>query len=157
MRLTLSISFFFFFNCIIAIGQNSSSNKKTVLTSAHEQKAKLEEFTKTDKQLFKVKLYAVDNPVINKTQHWFVQVMDNNNNDVNYGKVHVEGYLKNDKNIKLNYIAPAFAMCNQGKYVIGFVKVKQAGTWVLKIAIESADIKDTVTLEMNVNGEQMAN
>jgi hypothetical protein len=157
MRLNLAIFLLFFFNTLIAIGQNSPSNKKNVLTSAHEQKAKLEEFTKTEKQLFSVKLYAIDNPIINKTQHWFVQVMDKNNHEVNYGKVNVEGYLKNDKNVKLNYSAPVFAMCNQGKYVIGFVKVKQTGTWVLKITIESVDSKDIVTLEMNVSGEQKGN
>jgi hypothetical protein len=145
---------FSLFFCIVSTAINAqTSSSKNTLNLAHERIGKLEEFHKTQNQQFKVKLYSIDKPISNKKQHWFLQILDKNNNDVNYGKIQINAYLKSNNTIKLNYIAPAFAMCNQGKYVIGFVKAQNAGIWVLDITIENNDTKDVISLEMNVESD----
>ena len=127
--------------------QSTHKKKKTSVQLAHDNKGKEAEFTATDKGDFKVKLFSIDPPKINKTHHWFLQIIDENNSFVNFCNVTVSGYHKDDKNKKFNYFDQVTKLCSEGKYVIGFVKVKDIGMWVLDISIDNFGEKDTLTLE----------
>ncbi len=150
--LRLSVLFFLFL-FFIPKGwtQSTHQKKKTVVQLAHDKKGKEAEFTATHKGNFKVKLFSIAPPKINKTHHWFLQIIDDNSAFVNFGNVTVTGYHKNDKNKKFNYFNPVTKLCSEGKYVIGFVKVKDTGTWVLHITIDNFGKKDTITLEKLVS------
>ena len=124
--------------------------KKTVLDLAHDRKIKEKEFTKTDLNLFNVKIYSVDKVAINKTHHWFLKLADLEGNPINYAEVDLDGYLKADPSIKFNYLDPLFKLCSEGKYIIGFVKVKNSGTWVLNTTIDNFGTKDTFTYEIEI-------
>ncbi len=137
--------FLFFVPTIWA--QTTYQKKKTSVQLAHDNKGKEAEFTATDKGNFKVKLFSTAPPKINKTHHWFLQIIDENSAFVNFGNVTVNGYHKNDKNKKFNYFNQVTKLCSEGKYVIGFVKVKDVGSWVLDITIDNFGKKDSITLE----------
>ena len=150
MRFSVRIIVVFIVLCSNARGQNSAV-KRNIVILAHEQRAQLKEFTKTKNESFYVKLYTVETPSINKTQHWFLQILDKNTNYLNYNvAVALDGYLKNNPTIKFNYMGPVVTMCDEGKFVIGFVKVKQQGIWTLNVNVKNGDIEDTVSLNIMV-------
>ena len=48
---------------------------------------------------------------------------------------------------------PVFKLCSEGKYIIGFVKVKNNGTWVLNATIDDFGKKDSFTYEIKIGEE----
>ena len=149
LRIAICLFLFLFF--IPTIGaQSSHQKKKTSVQLAHDNKGKQAEFTATHASNFKVKLFSIDPPQTNKVHHWFLQVIDENGAYVNFGKVKVTGYHKEDKTKKFNYFNHVTKLCSEGKYVIGFVKLKDSGMWVLDISIDDFGKKDTITLEQLV-------
>lgn len=134
-------------------GQNTQK-KKTVLEKAHDRKIEENEFVETDKALFLTKVYSVDEVSINKTHHWFLKLISLNKEPVNYADVEVTGYFKDDPTIKFKYMNPVFKLCSEGKYIIGFVKVKNSGTWVLDIVIDNFGKRDTLSYEIEI-GEKV--
>lgn len=139
---------FSFFNILDA---QSEDTAKTEVQIAHDIKGKIEEFTATQNGLFQAKLYSVEKASTNKTHHWFLQVIDEKDQFVNISTITLDAYHENDKTTKLNYVGPVFAMCQEGKYVIGFVDIKQSGKWILDITIEQFGKTDTITLDMQVS------
>lgn len=67
---------------------------------------------------------------------------------VNYANVSLEGHLKDDPSIEFNFMEPVMKLCSEGKYIIGFTKVKHAGSYVLQINIENFGVHDTVKVEI---------
>ena len=143
---TLLLLLFFSFT----LAAQTSTSAKTEVQLAHDLKGKSEEFTKTKNGLFKAKVYTVKTATTNKMHHWFLQITDENDAFINYGSVQMDAYHESDKSIKLNYLNPVFAMCQEGKYVIGFVNVEKAGKYILDLEIKQFGKTDNITLEMEV-------
>ena len=143
---------FLFFTLILVqpSWSQSSSKKKSVLELAHDKKIKTDEFVKTDLKLFNAKVYSVDRVAINRAHHWFLKLTDLEGVPINYANVKLKGYFKDDPSIKFSYRNPVFKLCSEGKYIIGFVKVKNSGTWVLNISIDDFGKKDTLTYEIEI-------
>jgi len=146
---------FLFLLCFIFFGYSltyaqSSTEQKNEVQLAHDLKGKKEEFTPTKNGHFQAKLYTIEKPTANKTHHWFLQLIDKEDQFINIGNISLDAYHESDKNLKLNYIAPVFAMCNEGKYIIGFVNEEKTGKWILDIAIDNFNLSDTITLEIEV-------
>ena len=131
----------------------NGSEKKTVLALAHDKKIKTDEFVKTDLKLFNAKVFSVAEASANKTHHWFLQLLDLDEQPINYAEVEVSGYFKEDPSIKFKYMNPVFKLCSEGKYIIGFVKVKNNGTWVLNATIDDFGKKDSFTYEIKIGEE----
>jgi len=128
----------------------ANGKKRTEVQSAHDLKGKVEEFIITKNGVFKAKVYAVKSVETGLVHHWFIQVIDENNAFVNISTISMDAYHQSNKDLKLNYMGPVFAMCQEGKYVIGFVDIDKGGKWILDIEIDQFGKKDTVTLEMDV-------
>lgn len=154
MRATISLFFLLFFslNSQTLFSQASRGGKKTVKQKAHDKKNAKEEFVLSSDEKFQVSIYTVDEKsMTQRTHHWFVELRDKKGKPLNFAKINLSGYLKDDPKIKFNYINPVFSLCNEGKYVIGFVRVDECGPWVLEAKVESKDIKDTFTWEINID------
>ena len=137
--------------CFLPEGKSQTYHqKKTVLDLAHDRKFKTDEYVTTHKKRFYAKVYSVDKVSINRTHHWFLKLVDLKGNPINYADVEVKGYYKDDPSIAFSYRQPIFKLCSEGKYIIGFVKVKQAGTWVLKVAIKNGALRDHLTYEIEI-------
>lgn len=136
---------------LINTGQSQSElKKKTVLEKAHDRKVQQEEFVKTDQKLFNIRIYSVNKVAINRQHHWFLKVADLEGHPINYANVKLTGHLKNNPAIKFNYMGPVFKLCSEGKYIIGFVKVKDSGTWILNATIDNFGQKDSFTYEIEI-------
>lgn len=135
-----------------------SAAKKTIVQQAHDKQLLLENFENTKQNNYKVKVFTVDERAMNnQVHHWFVQVLETNDLFVNFGNIKLSGYLKRDKQIKFNYMNPVTRMCNEGKYVVGFVNVKHPGIYVLNIEINNFGIIDTITTEIEIPEERNIN
>ena len=125
--------------------------KKTVKQKAHDKKTAEDEFSLTEDEKFQFNVYTVDEKsMTDRTHHWFIEVKDMAGKPLNYAKINLSGYLKSDPNVKFNYVNPVFSLCNEGKYVIGFVRVNRTGPWVLEAELKSKDIKDNFICEINI-------
>ena len=51
---------------------------------------------------------------------------------------------------------PVFKLCSEGKYIVGFVKVKHSGVWVLDFVIDNFGEMDSITSEIEI-GELIIN
>ncbi|MEM9921030.1 MAG: hypothetical protein AAF990_23215 [Bacteroidota bacterium] len=142
----------FFCSSGILYGQDHSlTTKKNVVQKAHDRKVQVEEFINTDKSIFKAMIYTVDKrAVVGRTHHWFFKLADQNGQALNYANIQVKGYLKADPKIKFTYQGGVFPMCNEGKYIIGFVKVHQSGTWVLEATIDNFGATDQLVYEIEI-------
>lgn len=127
-----------------------SSGNRSVLTEAHDRQFSNEEFLKTTNKAFLFKIYTIENAIINKTHHWFFQLTSINNEPLNFATITLSGYLKDDPSISFTYGNAVFPLCTDGKYIIGFVKVKQAGTWVLQATIDNFGENDRLTYEIEI-------
>jgi len=126
-------------------------NSKTVKQTAHEKKMNKEDYVTTDDAHFQISIYTTDEKsYTGKMHHWFLDLTNPKGRPLNYAKINLKGYLKADPNVKFSYIDPVFSLCNEGKYVIGFVKVNQSGPWVLEAEIKSKDVKDTFKYEIMI-------
>jgi len=47
-------------------------------------------------------------------------------------------------------MSPLNKLCSDGKYIVGFVKVKSAGVYALNIAIDNFGKKDTIEIEIDI-------
>jgi len=131
--------------------QTSSNEKpRTEVQQAHDLKGKKGEFTQTKEGFFQAKIYSVKASETNKMHHWFLQIVDENHVFINNGSITMDAYHESDKSTKLNYMGPVFPMCQEGKYIIGFVNTDKGGKWILDITISHFEKKDSITLEMNV-------
>lgn len=130
--------------------RSQTKPNRTEVQQAHDLKGKVEEFSKSENGIFQAKVYTVKTPLTNKTHHWFVQVIDQNMEFVNYGNVSLNAYHEQDKNRKLNYMAPVFPMCQEGKYVVGFINEKMDGNWILELDITQHGKNDKITLQMEL-------
>lgn len=140
----------FFILCCFA-NAFCQQQKKTIEQKAHDRKINLEDFTATNNNQFKIKVFTVDKKaIVNKTHHWFIQLLTPDDQFVNYGNVELTGYLKDDPNIDFYFMQPVMKLCSEGKYIVGFAKVKHAGTYVLNIKIENFGVHDTATAEITI-------
>lgn len=140
---------FSLFHINIAYGQSSNSAGKTVKQKAHDKELNKEDYITTDDKHFYISIYTTaKKSYTGRTHHWFLDLTDLEGSPLNYAKIKLKGYLKSDPNVTFNYINPVFSLCNEGKYVIGFVNVDQSGPWVLEAEIESKEIKDAFTYEV---------
>ena len=64
------------------------------------------------------------------------------------------GHLKSDPSIPFSYINPVFSLCDEGKYVIGFVRVREEGPWILNAKVKNKEQEDTFTYEIVIEGAQ---
>ena len=147
---------FIFLGTTSLIGQNNGTSvKRNVVQKAHDKKLKLVDFTATEQKIYKVKVFTTDtlNAKINHTHHWFVQVLDENNQYVNFANIKMDGHLKSNADIKFNYMFNVNRLCNEGKYVIGFVNVKNEGSYLLNFEIDSFGEVDTITAEIEISTE----
>lgn len=129
----------------------SNEEKRTVVQKAHYKQWNLKDFTNSDNENFKVKLYTVEDALTNTSHHWFLQVLTNENNYVNYGKITLtKGYLTNNQNIEFKFMNPIFSLCNEGKFIIGFVNVDKPGKYTINLEIENFGKKDTIELELQI-------
>jgi len=135
------------------VGQEKTeySSKNPILQKAHDRKIKAEEFSKTNKEHFLVKIYTTDKKAkVGKTHHWFFKLADTGMKPLNYAKIKVTGYLKSDPSVKFNYMEPVFPMCSEGKYIIGFAKVEHTGPWVLEASVQNFGTTDEITYEIEL-------
>ena len=151
----LSISFLIFLSPLKGLSQ-APVKKKNVLQKAHERKIDTCDFLPTDKGQFLSKVFSVDDTRTNRTHHWFFQLLDLDGEPINYARVKVSGYLKNDPSIKFRFMEPVFKLCSEGKYIVGFVKVKHSGVWVLDFVIDNFGEMDSITSEIEI-GELIIN
>lgn len=141
---------FFVLCCNISWSQQSNN----IVQIAHNMKWELEDFTPSSKKKYKTNVFTVTSKSqTNKTHHWFLQLLTADNHFVNYGNVTLKGYLKDDPSIAFRYMGMVENLCTEGKYLIGFVKVKEAGTYVLDIEIDNFGEKDRTTVEINIPSE----
>ncbi len=158
MKLFTSISFILFYLFLVpsSFGQSTFKHKNKVLQKAHDKKIKTHEFVKTDDNHFNVSIYTVDEKAVTgKTHHWFFKLADEKEAPLNYAKIKLTGYLKADPSIKFNYMNPVFPLCSEGKYIIGFVKVKQSGIWVLEASVDNFGKKDMITYEIEIKAPEL--
>ena len=152
MKLNYQIILLFFwgtFQCTFTAAQTTSFSNP-VLQKAHEKKVDLSSFQKTRNQQFLIKIYKVEKSTKGKTHHWFLQLTDIKGMPLNYANIRLDGYLKTKSNIKFKYQGGVFPLCTQGKYVIGFVKVQEAGIYVLDIIINNFDEQDKISYEIEI-------
>ena len=148
MKFLILVFFFLEISCML--GQTSTKNK-TVTQQAHEKKIHLKKFKLSNHEQFKVKVFTVDKKAqVNRTHHWFIQLLSADNQYVNFAKINVDGHLKDNPDIKFNYMSPLNKLCSDGKYIVGFVKVKSAGVYALNIAIDNFGKKDTIEIEIDI-------
>lgn len=139
----------------LTYGQDTIPQKNNLVQEAHYKKLKLEDFKISNKSHFKVSAFSVEKTLVNNTHHWFLQVLTDENNYVNYGKVNLlKGYLKDDATIKFKFMKPIVSLCNEGKYIIGFVNVKTAGVYKLLLEIENFGVIDKINVELTINNNE---
>jgi len=132
------------------LGQ-STSNGSTLKDKAHKKELSEDAFMATNDNHFLVSVYTNEEKAFtNKVHHWFLDIKDTNGSSLNYAKIKLKGYLKANPDIKFKYMAPVIALCNEGKYVIGFVHVSQTGPWVLEVDINNKSTKDAFTHEITI-------
>jgi len=124
---------------------------KTELRLAHEKQIPAADFTPTDQQLFRVKVFPIKKVRLHKRHHWFLKIETPDGEPVNYANIEFEGYLKEDPSVELSYYAPIFPLCSQGKYIIGRAKFTAAAEWVLHLSIEDKGAIDTVDLILDLS------
>ena len=147
MKYFITICIFFF----VCLGNTYSQKKESIEQKAHNKKIKIEEFTLTENAKFKIKVFTVGKKsMVNKTHHWFVQLLSLENTFLNYADVEVKGHLKSDPNIPFKFMNPVMKLCSEGKYIIGFTKVKQAGIYELQIEIENDGEQDKAMIEIEI-------
>jgi len=139
---------------LLLIGVEGSAQRntlrKTEVQLAHDDKSEYASFQSSDHHLFQVRVFSIKVPKVNKQHHWYIQVLDDKGVPVNLASLTMEAYLKEDKSIQLNYMAPVFTLCSEGKYIIGFINSKRSGIWQLDVAIDDFGKKDQVSLEMEI-------
>ncbi len=133
--------------------QDVSAKTKTVFEKAHDRKICSEEFVQTDNEVFKIKIYNIEKAEVNRTHHWFLKLADLEEQPLNFARVKLHGYLKSDPNVKFNYMGMN-RLCTEGKYLIGFVKVKQSGVWVLEATVDNFGQSDSFTYEIEIPDNQ---
>jgi len=152
MGLKLKLTLIFFIVTAmtsLSYAQNDNSKKKTVFEKAHDRKVTTEEFVLTDNEVFKIKIYNIEKAEVNRTHHWFLKLADLDEQPLNFARVKLTGYLKSDPETKFNYMGMN-RLCKEGKYLIGFVKVKQSGTWILEASVDNFGITDTFRYEIAI-------
>lgn len=143
--------FFFVFSVSIPLfAQTNRQKEQTIAQKAHDKQLLVSDFVPTKNQKFKLKTFNIEEPKINKKHHWFLQLLTPNNEFVNYATIEVKGHLKNNPSIHFKYIGSVMRMCTEGKYIIGFVKVDQPGTYVLKVNIANFGVSDETSVEINI-------
>ncbi len=146
-----SLFIFILFSSSISAQVDSVNNNKTEIQLAHDSRGKIEDFMNSDNNIFKVRVYSIKTPITNTVHHWFVQILNEKLEYINYGRLSIDAYHQSNKNSKLNYMNPVFAMCQEGKYVVSFINVKKSGTWIIDATIvDHYGISDTISLEMEV-------
>ena len=90
----------------------------------------------------------VERPII-KDHQVLIEIHSAAINPIDY-KI-IEGHLKADPSVKFKYGNAVFPLCTEGKYIIGFVKVQQAGTWVLQAHIDNFGVQDQITHEIEIS------
>jgi len=152
MQLRIISIFFclFFFNNFLLFGQKAVSKTQAELDKAHDKKFTTHELFKTQDELFQYTIYNIEKAQINKTHHWFLQLVSLENEPLNFATITLEGHLKSDPSVKFKYGNAVFPLCTEGKYIIGFVKVQQAGIWVLQAHINNFGVQDQITHEIEI-------
>lgn len=146
--ITFSLLLVMLFNSEAAYSQTKG---KTLKDKAHQKDLKEEDFFASDDEKFRVSVYTTEEKsYLGRTHHWFFDLTDTEGKPLNYAKVQLKGHLKSDPSVKFNYIDPVFSLCNEGKYVIGFVRVEQNGPWVLEATVRSKETEDTFSCEIVV-------
>lgn len=136
----------------VAFSQVSSSTNSNTVQKAHKTKLSIEDFETSDKGNYYVSVFSIEKAFTNTSHHWFLQVLTSTYDYVNYGRIDlVEGHLKSDPSIKFNFMNPVVSLCNEGKYIIGFVNVKTAGVYELLLEIENFDKKDKILVEIEIS------
>ena len=147
------ISLLFWLNFLLPINllaQSNYFNSNPVLQKAHNRKIEKVEFTPTDATSFLVKIYKVSNAVANKTHHWFIKLADPTGKPLNYARIQVNGHLKSNPAIPLAYQGNVIALCTEGKYIIGFVKVAKSGIYQLNATVDNFGQVDTFSYEIEI-------
>lgn len=135
------------------IHAQTNINSSPILQKAHNKKITRTELQFSDNQQFLFSVYNVKKALTNTTHHWFIKLTDIQSIPLNNAFIRVTGYLKNDPSVKLNHQG-VIALCTQGKYIIGFVKVQQSGTWVLHGTIDNLGNTDTFVEEIEIQERQ---
>ena len=131
-------------------GQNVGSNN--VLQKAHDQKVFNQEVIVSSAGLFHIHIYTTDKKaVVGKTHHWFIKLTDPKGYPLNFANITLSGYLKSNPATKFNYQHPVFPLCTEGKYIIGFVKTQQPGTWLIEATVNNFDHSDQFTSEITIS------
>ncbi len=139
------------FKSSLLLGQNPISKTQAELNKAHDKKFTSHELSKTKEELFQYSIYNIKNALTDKTHHWFLQLTTLDNEPLNFANISLEGHLKADPSVKFKYGNAVFPLCTEGKYIIGFVKVQQAGTWVLQAHIDNFGVQDQITHEIEIS------
>ena len=139
----------------VSLGQDTLSKKPTIVQQAHLTKLHLEDFKNSKENKFKASVFSVEKTQVNTSHHWFLQLLTAENRYVNFGKARlVKGHLKADATIPFKFMNPIVSLCNEGKYVIGFVNVSKAGVYTLEIEIENFGVKDSISLEITIDNNE---
>ena len=128
----------------------TQQEEKTEVQAAHDDKSEGATFISSENEHFHVRVFSIKEPKVNEQHHWFVQVLDADKIPVNFATLSLDAYLKKDKSIKLNYMAPVFGLCSEGKYIIGFINSEHGGKWQLNLSIDNFGKKDEISLEMEI-------
>jgi len=128
----------------------TQQEEKTEVQAAHDDKSQNATFFSSEREHFHVRVFSIKEPKINEQHHWFLQVLDADKLPVNFATLSLDAYLKEDKAIKLNYMAPVFGLCSEGKYIIGFINSEHKGEWQLDLSIDNFGKKDEISLEMEI-------
>ncbi|MEM6320483.1 MAG: hypothetical protein AAF960_22630 [Bacteroidota bacterium] len=130
------------------IGQPTSGNSR-LKQRAHQKQLVETDYATTENKAFLVHVYANENKAfVYEAHHWFLDLKDPEGNPINQADIKLTGYLKANPEKVFPYIPPVFSLCNEGRYIIGFVEARQSGPWVLNVEIEHQEVKDAFTQEI---------
>ncbi|MEM9847608.1 MAG: hypothetical protein AAF847_06945 [Bacteroidota bacterium] len=130
--------------------QSNIASKKASFPSIIDTRASDQDLLKTSGNLFLAKIYTIDKVVAGKHQHWFLKITDQSNKPLNFAKIQLQGYLKNDRSINFSYNSQIVPLGNDGKYIIKSVEIPRAGTWIFEATINNTNQIDTFLFETKV-------
>ena len=129
------------------VSQSSYPAQRASFPSLIEKKVNEEGLLQTERQLFLVKVYTLEKVTSGVSQHWFVKLSDHSNQSLNFAKVKLDGYLKDNNSVRLRRSVEAVPLGTDGKYIIKSISVPQKGTWQFNVTIDDEGETDNFTFE----------
>lgn len=131
-------------------GQSKFSQSTVRLSSVADNKVESRNLLKTNDQLFLANIYTISKVISGRNQHWFLKLADHSGTPLNFARIKLSGYLRDDKEVQFNYSSPIVSLGKDGKYIIQSVQIPQSGTWVFKAIIDDEQQTDAFVFETRV-------